>query len=79
MPPQSESRSLKAIATNFSGGFIDATGLSYLLCLFASALDVAANGAPGPGVTCVTSREGRGEVLGGHRGNDGEPEIDGYY
>ncbi len=45
MPPQSaESLNLKAIATNFGGGFIDATGLSYLLCLFASALDVAANG-----------------------------------
>jgi hypothetical protein len=33
-----------AIATNFSGGFIDATGPSYLLCLLVSALDVAANG-----------------------------------
>ena len=40
MPP----KSLKAIATNLSGGFIVATGPSYLVCFFDSALDVAANG-----------------------------------
>ena len=74
MPP----KSLRAIATNFSGGFIDATSLSYsdsyLLCfkLFASALDARGSERGRLGVTCATSREGRGEVLGGHRGNGGE-------
>ena len=73
MPP----KPVKAIATNFSGGFLDATGLSYLECLFASALVVAANGKGFVTGAVLRARPPalealRREVLGGHRGNDGE-------
>jgi hypothetical protein len=70
MPP----KSLKAIATNFralpvrihrrDGPIV----LGMLICVgFGRGSERG-----GLGVTCATSREGRGEVLGGHRGNDGE-------
>jgi hypothetical protein len=66
MPP----KSLKAIATNFSGGFIDAMGLSYLLCLKESVQreSLPAGGADGLGVQGIRTPGARLQGRGPHTG-----------